>query len=75
MKKSNLLGILSSAFLRFCRKFSMKIIFYLLVKTNKPKLVAFLVFVCTTASFTLTFRLLIMYRNETPSWLPSQNSE
>ena len=29
----------------------MKIIFYLPVNTEKPKLVAFLVFVCTTASF------------------------
>ena len=45
-------GILSSAFLRFCCKFSVKIIFYLSsVNTDKPKFVAFLVFVCTTASF------------------------
>ena len=29
----------------------MKIIFYLPVNTDKPKVVAFLVFVCTTASF------------------------
>ena len=29
----------------------MKIIFYLPVNTNKPKIVTFLVFVCTTASF------------------------
>ena len=29
----------------------MKIIFYLPVNTDKPKLVAFLVFVCTTVSF------------------------
>ena len=29
----------------------MKIIFYLPVNTNKPKFVAFLVCVCTTASF------------------------
>ena len=29
----------------------MKIIFYLPVNTDKPKIVAFLVFVCTTASF------------------------
>ena len=29
----------------------MEIIFYLPVNTDKPKLVAFLVFVCTTASF------------------------
>ena len=37
--------------LRFCCKFSMKIIFYLPVNTNKQQFVAFLVFVCTTASF------------------------
>ena len=29
----------------------MKIIFYLPANTDKPKVVAFLVFVCTTASF------------------------
>ena len=29
----------------------MKTIFYLSVNTDKPKVVAFLVFVCTTASF------------------------
>ena len=38
-------------FLRFCCKCSMKIIFYLPVHTDKPKFIAFLVFVCTTASF------------------------
>ena len=38
-------------FLRFCCKFSMEIIFYLPVNTDKPKYVAFLVFICTTASF------------------------
>ena len=41
--------------LRFCCKFSMKIIFYLTSEhreaTEKPKFVAFLVFVCTNASF------------------------
>ena len=42
--------ILSSAFLRFCYKFSMKIIFYLPVNNGKPKIVDFLVFVCTTTS-------------------------
>ena len=42
--------ILSSAFLRFCRKFSMKIIFYLTVNNAKPKVFQVLVFVCTTAS-------------------------
>ena len=44
-------GILSSAFLRFCCKFRMKIIFYPPVNTNKLTFVALLVFVCTTASF------------------------
>ena len=38
-------------FLRFCCKFSMKIIFYLPVHTDKSKFIAFLVFVCMTASF------------------------
>ena len=33
---TNLLRILSSAFLRFCCKFSMKIIFYLPLNTDKP---------------------------------------
>ena len=45
------LQTLSSAFLRFCCKFIMKTIFYPPVTTNKPKFVAFLVFVCSTASF------------------------
>ena len=45
-------GFCQSAFLRFCSKFSTKIIFYLPVNNHKPKFdVAFLVFVCTTASF------------------------
>ena len=39
------------AFLRFCSKFRMKIIFYLPVNTDKPNFVALLVFACTTASF------------------------
>ena len=42
--------ILSSAFLRFCCKFSMKIVFYLTVSNGKPKVFDVLVFVCTTAS-------------------------
>ena len=54
MKKSNFLQIKnvtwSTAFLRFCCKFSMKIIFHLPVKNGKSKIVDFLVFVCTTAS-------------------------
>ena len=36
-------------FWRFCCKFSMKYISYLPVNTDQPKIVAFLVFVCTTA--------------------------
>ena len=39
------------AFLRICSKLNMEIIFYRSVNTDKPKFVAFLVFVCTTASF------------------------
>ena len=38
-------------YLRFCCKFSMKIIFYQPVNTDKPKLVTFLVFVRMTSSF------------------------
>ena len=49
--KTSLSGILSRAFLRFVCKFSMKIILCLPVNTGKPKFVAFLVFVCKTASF------------------------
>ena len=48
---TNISGILSNAFLRFCCKFSKKIIFCLPVNTEKLKFVAFLVFVCSTASF------------------------
>ena len=47
----NILGILSSVSLQFCCKFSKKIIFYLPVNTDKLNCIAFLVFVCTTASF------------------------
>ena len=47
----------------------MKIIFYLTVNTDKPKIIAFLVFAC------LKFRLPKMPRSETPSWLRSQNSK
>ena len=54
MKKSNFLQIKnvtwSTEFLRFCCKFSMKIIFHLPVKNGKSKIVDFLVLVCTTAS-------------------------
>ena len=44
-------GDFVTSILRFCCRFSMKIIVYLPVNTVKPKLVAFLVFVCMTASF------------------------
>ena len=37
--------------LRFCCKFSMNIIFYLTSDHREAKFLAFLVFVCTTASF------------------------
>ena len=40
---------MSSAFLQFCCKFSLKIIFYLPVNTDRPKFVTFLVFVCTSS--------------------------
>ena len=36
--------------LQLCCKFSIKIIFYLPVNTDKPKFVTFLVFVCMTAT-------------------------
>ena len=42
---------MSSALLWYCCKFSMKIIFYLPVNTDRPKFVAFLVFVCMTSLF------------------------
>ena len=51
----------------FC-KFSMKIIFYLPVNNDKPKFVAFFVFV-RMLYLSLKFRLLKMSRKETPSWL------
>ena len=44
-------GFCQVHFLTFCCKFSMKIIFFLSVNTDKPKFVTFLVFACTTASF------------------------
>ena len=43
-------------FVNFCCKFSMKISFFLPVYTDKPKFVAFLVFLCTTASYIETRR-------------------
>ena len=44
-------GFFVKCILRCCCKFSMKIIFYLPMNTDKPKVVAVLVFFCTTASF------------------------
>ena len=44
-------GFCQVHFLRLCCKFSMKIIFYLPVNTDKPKFVTFLVFVSTSSSF------------------------
>ena len=38
-------------FLRLCCKFSLKIILYLPVNTDKPRFVVFLAFLCTTASY------------------------
>ena len=47
-----------------------------LVNTDKPKFVAFLVFVCTTALFIAQISSFPkMSRKETPSWLRSQNNE
>ena len=45
----------------------MKIIFYLPVNTDKPKFVAFLVFLCTTASFIaqITFSENVLKRDVT----------
>ena len=49
---ANILGILSSLFLRFGCNICMKIFFYLPVNSEKPKFVAVLVFVsCTIAPF------------------------
>ena len=44
--------------------------------TDKPKFVAFLVFVCTTALFSAQISSFPkMSQKETPSWLLSQNNE
>ena len=45
------------------------------VDTDEAKLVGFLVFVCTTASFIAQISCSEMSRSEAPSWLRSQNSE
>ena len=44
-------GFFVKCILRCCCKFSLKIIFYLPVNSEKPTFFALLVFVCTTASF------------------------
>ena len=49
-------GFFSTASLRFCRKFSMKIIFYLPVNTDKPKVVAFCLYDCFIYRSTFVFR-------------------
>ena len=71
---TNFLRILSSAFLRFCSKFSLKIIFYLPVNTDKPTEFKKyrLLGICLCDCF--KFCLPKMSRRETPSWLRSQNS-
>ena len=46
----------STASLRFCRKFSMKIIFYLPVNTDKPKVVAFCLYDCFIYRSNFVFR-------------------
>ena len=56
-------------------KFSMKITFYLPLNNDKQKFVTFLEFFCRLHNLLLKFRLSKMSRNETPSWLRSQNSE
>ena len=49
-------GFFSTASLRFCRKFSMKIIFYLPVNTDKPKVVAFCLYDCFIYRSNFVFR-------------------
>ena len=49
-------GFFSTASLRFCRKFSMKIIFYLPVNTDKPKVVAFCLYECFIYRSNFVFR-------------------
>ena len=56
-------------------KFSMKITFYLPLNNDKQTFVTFLEFFCRLHNLLLKFRLSKMSRNETPSWLRSQNSE
>ena len=53
----------------------MKIIFYLSVNTDKPKLVAFLVFLCTTASFIAQYRKCLETRRHLGSGRKTVNSE
>ena len=49
-------GFFSTASLRFCRKFSMKIIFYLPVNTDKPKVFAFCLYDCFIYRSNFVFR-------------------
>ena len=49
-------GFFSTASLRFCRKFSMKIIFYLPVNTDKPKVVGFCLYDCFIYRSNFVFR-------------------
>ena len=49
-------GFFSTTSLRFCRKFSMKIIFYLPVNTDKPKVVAFCLYDCFIYRSNFVFR-------------------
>ena len=64
-----------SVFLRFCCKFSMKIIVYLPVNTDKPKFFFFFWYLFVRLlHLSLEFRVTKMSRSETPSWLRSQNS-
>ena len=68
----NISGIVK-CILRFCCKFRMKIIFYQTVNTVKPRVVAFLVFFCTSASFIA--QISSSQNVSTASWFRSQNSE
>ena len=54
---------------------STQAILYLTVNTDKPKFVAFLIFVCGLLHLSLKFGLPKMSRYKTPSWLLSQNIE
>ena len=53
----------------------MKITLYFSLNNDKQKFVTFLEFFCRLHNVLLKFRLSKMSRNESPSWLRSQNSE